>query len=169
MIKTFDADGISEIDAGFDKSIEMKELAKIDSFSVRSSSEINGEINTYTFTLTTRYKFFDGDVLKFTVPPEVKLPSTIEELNIQGLPRTVDGESVKDELIVEMSGQTVIVNFVKVAPTTETYKFTLDNIKNPPSEMQSGGFVDIHSLNKSSKKVQEYVVEAPEEPPTIQN
>lgn len=104
VIKTFDADGISEIDAGFDKSIEMQDLAKIDSFSVRASSEVNGEINTYTFTLTTRYRFIDGDVLKFTVPPEVKLPSTIDEFNIQGLPRTVDGEQVKDDLIVEMSG-----------------------------------------------------------------
>lgn len=82
----------------------MKDLAKMDSFTVRTSSLVNGEINTYTFTLTTRYKFIDGDILKFTVPPEVTLPDTVDKLNIQGLPRTVDGESVKDDLHVEMSG-----------------------------------------------------------------
>lgn len=66
-----------------------------------------------------------------------------------------------------MSGQTIIVTFVKVAPTTETYKFSLDNMKNPPSEMESSGFVNIISSNKNGWGIQEYRVEAPEKPPTI--
>ena len=147
----------------------METLATIESFSVRTASEINGLKTTYTFTLTTRYVFIDGDNLKFSVPPEVTLPGTVEELNVQPLPRIVDGESVSDDLRVDFSGQTVIVTFVKVAPTTETYKFTLDNIKNPPSEQRSGGFVNIISTNKENWNVQEYVVEHPDEPPTIQN
>lgn len=68
----------------------MAQLAKIDSFSVRTSSDVNGAVNKYTFTLTTRYPFIDGDTLKFTVPKEVRLPRTTEELNIQSIARTVD-------------------------------------------------------------------------------
>ena len=44
-IITYDANGISEIDAGFDKSTKMEKLAEIDSITVTPSSVINGDTN----------------------------------------------------------------------------------------------------------------------------
>ena len=44
-IITYDANGISEIDAGFDKSTKMEKLATIDSITVTPSSVINGDTN----------------------------------------------------------------------------------------------------------------------------
>ena len=44
-IITYDANGISEIDAGFDKSTKMVKLATIDSITVTPSSVINGDTN----------------------------------------------------------------------------------------------------------------------------
>lgn len=99
---TFDADGISEIDSGFDIGTTMVDLAKITGFSVRPSSTINGVMNTYTFTLSTVVNFEQGDVLRYTMPPKVILPATVEELNITPLPRTVDGNDVTDVLEVEI-------------------------------------------------------------------
>lgn len=34
-------------------------------------SKVNGELNTYTFSLTTTVPILDGDVLKFTFPEQV--------------------------------------------------------------------------------------------------
>ena len=126
----------------------MKSISTITEFTVQPSSTINGKLNTYTFTLTTPAKIVDGDVLKFTVPDQVTLPATIEDLNITPLERSVAGSQVKDELLIERSGQTLIITFTKVAPITETYKWTLDNIRNPPSERPSDPFLGIYSEDK---------------------
>lgn len=111
-IVTFDADGISEIDSGFDIGTTMIDLAKITGFSVRPTSTINGELNTYMFTVSTIVSFEKGDVLQYTMPANVGLPETAKKLNIRPLPRIVDGEKVKDELRVEISGQTIIITFI---------------------------------------------------------
>ena len=79
---TYDVDGTSLIDSGYNVSTVMKEVSAITSFTVEPSNTINGKLNTYTFTITTPAKILDGDVLKFTVPDQVTLPATIEELNI---------------------------------------------------------------------------------------
>ena len=111
-IVTFDADGISEIDSGFNIGTTMIDLAKITGFSVRPSSTINGELNTYTFTLSTIVNFEKGDVLQYTMPAQVGLPTTVNEINIRPLPRTVDGKKVTDKLKVVISGQTIYVTFL---------------------------------------------------------
>ena len=98
--------------------------------------------------MTTPAQIVDGDVIKYTVPDQVTLPATIEEFNITPLARSVAGVQVKDELLIERSGQTLIVKFTKVAPTTETYKWALDNIRNPHSEMESDPFLGIYSTDK---------------------
>ena len=139
----------------------MKSISTITEFTVQPSSTINGKLNTYTFTLTTPAKIVDGDVLKFTVPDQVTLPATIEDLNITPLERSVAGSQVKDELLIERSGQTLIITFTKVAPITETYKWTLDNIRNPPSERPSDPFLGIYSEDKEGWGVQEYTQTGP--------
>lgn len=147
IISTFDSDGISEIDSGFRITTVITEMASIADFSVQPSSVVNGELNTYTFTISTRVPFIAGDILTFVVPDEIKLPPSAEDLEITPLPRTVNGVQVLDELLVEISGKKIIVTFINVAPTTETYKFTLTNINNPPSERTSGSFTQIISVD----------------------
>jgi len=59
-----------------------------------------------------------------------------------------------------------------VGATTQTYKWTLSNIKNPPSTKDSAPFTDIITHNKDNWAIQEYKAEAldiPADPPTIKN
>ena len=102
-IVTFDIDGVSEIDAGFDISTAIKDPAPIGNFDVQPESPINGEENTYTFFLTTRVEIIDGDVLEFTFPDQVSLPDNVDDLIVVPLPRSVDGAEVTDELTIDRS------------------------------------------------------------------
>lgn len=156
IISTFDKDGISEIDSGFRIQTQMTTAAPIDSFSVQPGSVVNGEVSDYTFTISTRVTIIDGDVLTFVFPEQIRLPRTVEELNITPLPRIVNGVEVLDELQVEISGSKIIITFVKVAPTTQTYKWTLSNIANPPSEQTSGAFSDVISVDAQGYLVQQF-------------
>ena len=63
LVITFDMDGISEIDRGFRVTTKMAGLWAIDNFSVEPTSAINGEINAYNFTLSSRVPLNDGDVV----------------------------------------------------------------------------------------------------------
>jgi hypothetical protein len=47
------------------------EAGKITLADVERESTVNGELNTYTFTLTTTVPILDGDVLKFSFPEQV--------------------------------------------------------------------------------------------------
>lgn len=71
IISTFDDDGVSEIDSGFRFITNMETYAAIGDFSVLPSNDVNGEINTYTFTISTRVEIIDGDVLSFLVPNDI--------------------------------------------------------------------------------------------------
>jgi len=65
LVITFDQDGISEIDRGFRVSTQMTTLWPIDNFSVEPNSAINGFVNAYNFTLSTKVPIIDGDVIQF--------------------------------------------------------------------------------------------------------
>lgn len=58
----------------------MTQLAQMESFTVTPESKINGEENTYTFSINTRVTVLAGDSLEFIVPNQVGLPPTIEDL-----------------------------------------------------------------------------------------
>jgi len=60
----------------------------------------------------------DGDTLQFKFPPEIGVPATEAELDIQPISRLVNQVEVKDELKVVLSGSLLTITFVKVAPTT---------------------------------------------------
>jgi len=135
--------------------------ATIDNFSVSPSNVINGASNTLIFSITTRVTIINGDVFKFTVPSQITLPATDDELEITPLPRTIDGIEVRDEMKVVTSGNLVIITFIKVAATTETYKWTLSNIQNPPSEKTSDPFTGLISVDSGSWNVQAYTVVGP--------
>ena len=83
----------------------MTELAQLESFTVTAESSVNGVENTYTFSINSRVTILDGDTLSFTVPAQVGLPLTVEELDITPLSREVNGERVTDKLTIEMVGQ----------------------------------------------------------------
>lgn len=78
--------------------------------------------------------------MKIVFPKEVGVPLTPELLNPTSVKRIIDGNEASDELQGEVSGQIVTIKFIKVGPVSETYKFTIDNVKNPPSEDPSEPF-----------------------------
>lgn len=153
-IVTYDTNGTSEIDGGFDIDTKMRDLAEIENISITPSSDVNGALNRYTFVLKTRVTIIDGDVLQITFPSQITLPATIEELNILSVPRTVDDQKVSDVLKVEMSGQTVFITFIKVGSVSQTYTWTIENIKNPPSTIPSDTFINIIFVDKNGWGVQ---------------
>ena len=122
-IRTFASNGLSEIDSGFNQDVQMTELAQMESFTVTTGSSVNGEENTYTFSINSRVTILDGDTISFNVPAQVGLPQTVEELDIIPLPREVDGERVTDRLTIEMIGQMLYITFVEVAPISEVYQW----------------------------------------------
>ena len=60
----------------------MSDLAGMDGFTVISDNDENGYSSTYTFTITTVVTIIDGDVIRFTFPPEIGLPGSSTDLNI---------------------------------------------------------------------------------------
>ena len=54
----------------------------MDGFTVVPSSDENGYPSTYTFTITTTVTIIDGDVIRFTFPPEIGLPGSSTDLNV---------------------------------------------------------------------------------------
>jgi hypothetical protein len=74
-IWTFDSNGISEIDSGFNIGTQMTTFWKIDNFEVQPTIEINGASSRYNFTISTKTEFVAGDVVHFTFPRQVTLPS----------------------------------------------------------------------------------------------
>ena len=125
VVVTFDIDGISEIDRGFNIVVQMKELWAVDNFSVQPTSIYNGAINSYKFTLSSRVRLRDGDIVQFDFPEETRLPAA-EQLIIEATPRNVNGKSVFDNLTIEKTGESSVkITFVNVAPTTETYNWQI--------------------------------------------
>ena len=125
VVVTFDIDGISEIDRGFNIVVQMKELWAVDNFSVQPTSIYNGAINSYKFTLSSRVRLRDGDIVQFDFPEETRLPAA-EQLIIEATPRNVNGKSVFDNLTIEKTGDSSVkITFVNVAPTTETYNWQI--------------------------------------------
>lgn len=150
LVITFDMDGISEIDRGFRVGVQMQNLWQIDNFSVEPTSAINGEINAYNFTLSTRVQLNDGDMVQFVFPQEVTLPPA-DDLKISPISRLVGGASVTDDVMIDkVSDHKVSITFKKVAPTSNTYKWQILNIKNPPSTKPSSTFSDLFVLSDTS-------------------
>ena len=66
--------------------------------------------------------------------------------------------TVVDELSVQISGKTLIITFIKAAVSDQTYKWTLDNITNPPSVLPSDPFSDLISYDSNNDGVQQYFI-----------
>ena len=103
-IITYDIDGISRIDFGFDIDTKMSDLSVIDGFTVTSGSNVNGATSIYTFSFSSSVTIINGDVIQFTFPDEIVLPGIDTDFNITPVPRTVGGIVVYDDLKIESTG-----------------------------------------------------------------
>jgi hypothetical protein len=70
-ITTFDTDGVSLIDNGYNKNIATSIAGTITLKPIVRESTTNGDVNTYTFELTTTVPMENNDVLKFSFPDQV--------------------------------------------------------------------------------------------------
>ena len=148
---TFDSDGISEIDSGFDISTKIDVLAPIQNMVFLPTDTItgvanttNGGISSYEVAITTKVSLIDGDILSFTVPPQLVVPSDATDLHITSISRVVGSDTdVTDVLSVNVAGNTIVVTFVTAGAANNVYRFSLDNIINPPSSLPSDPFTNI--------------------------
>jgi len=86
----------------------------------------------------------------------VTLPTPLD-LIVVPIARVVGGVSVTDDIIIEKQGSHQVgITFKKVAPTTETYKWQILNLKNPPSTKPSAPFVNLVVLSAASSQVQTF-------------
>ena len=133
-------------------------LAPITNFSIKPSNETNGGISDVSISINTIIKLEDGDVLTFTVPSEVIVPQSASELDIISIGRDINEDllDVKDDLKVEVNGNTITVTFVKVGESTNLYKFVVSGLKNPPSQMETEGFSNIFIKDKDNWSVMIY-------------
>lgn len=67
-ITTFDRDGVSIIDVGFNKNVATTKAGDITFTVTERGSTKNGDVVTYTILLKSSIPILVGDVLKFTVP-----------------------------------------------------------------------------------------------------
>lgn len=74
IINTYDIDGISLIDTGYNQTAAMSIPANLQSFSARPSSLVNGQLNTYTFSLQSNLTIANGDKVTFVLPTELTPP-----------------------------------------------------------------------------------------------
>lgn len=70
-ITTYDMDGVSKIDIGYNQNVATSIASDITKFTVARQNTTNGALNTYSFSLSTDAPLMTGDVLTFTFPPQI--------------------------------------------------------------------------------------------------
>lgn len=65
---SLDTDGTSIIDQGYNQNIQTSIAGTISDFLVKPSSVVNGDMNTYIFTIKSSIPLVVGDVISFTAP-----------------------------------------------------------------------------------------------------
>jgi len=64
---------------------QMLSTPKMPTFDVQMSNFTNGDINTYTVTMYSPLPHFSGDIIWFTFPPQILLPSVVNCVAISAL------------------------------------------------------------------------------------
>ena len=82
-------------------------LGQLSSFSAIQTNFVNGVENRYIFSMQSAVQLNAGDKLSFTFPPEIKPPSTSEELNCENI-------FGFDEIECNISGYSMEIKFVLV-------------------------------------------------------
>ena len=85
IINTKDTDGVSVIDTGYNQTASMSISADLQSFSVRAGSLVNGQLNTFTFSLQSNLTMANGDKVIFDLPAELTPPTNSSTMNCIGV------------------------------------------------------------------------------------
>jgi len=158
-ITTFDTDSVSVIDIGFNKNVATSTAGDITFEPIGRESDVNGDINTYTFELTTAIPMLPTDVLKFTVPDQIVM-------NAGGLITLCTPKNPDDEIVCGISGHDVQITIKKLAARdlldpadltnySQKLGWTMNNIANPASVQTSDGFQDIRFLTEGNYLISE--------------
>ena len=81
FITTWAANLRSQIDSGYSVATQVTEMGTLTSFGAVPGNVTNGAENTYTFSLQTQIPIAEGDQLFFTIPSQITVPETANELN----------------------------------------------------------------------------------------
>lgn len=135
IITSYDTDGASLIDIGYNQNVATSIAGNITTFTVTSSSQVNGVVNTYNFGLTTTIPMTAGDVLKFSYPADI----AVNARGQQSLCKTVNPQ---DSIVCSISGTDIQITITQIS-TPFAFSWTMTNIGNPGSVKPSGGFTKI--------------------------
>ena len=100
QITTYDTDGVSLIDVGYNKNVATTIAGDITWAPIGRDSTVNGATNVFTFEMTTSIPMQAGDVLKFSFPPQVVVNANGETTECVAL-------LAGDEFICGISGNDV--------------------------------------------------------------
>lgn len=65
VVTTYDSDGASPVDKGYNRYAVMTIKGEITSVNIVPSTKVNGKLSTYTFTMVQPIPVMTGDRLKF--------------------------------------------------------------------------------------------------------
>ena len=104
MVTTYDTDGLSTIDTGFNVNTAMTIAGSITTFQVTNLNQTNGATTTYMFKLESEVVMMPGDQLFFTFPKEITLK---------------DSECKSDLLVCFVSGNNVKITLTEISNSLE--------------------------------------------------
>jgi hypothetical protein len=139
-ITTVDTDAVTLIDDGFDQSATMTISGDMPNFSIEQANKTNGITNTYTFSTQTVIPIMKGDKLKFTVPPEVGYPRSVEAMDCQPLINLIN-------ITCEISGSTITVILNDFEQASKPISWSISGLRNPYSTAPSQPFSNVKILD----------------------
>ena len=117
---------------------QMTSRPDMTAFQVSIASKVNGAVTAYTILAVSPLPHVTGDILKFTVPAEITLPSTAS--------CTAQGSTLTSVVCAFTSTTYVTVTLTFTGGTLNagtSFQFLLNGVTNPPDTRQSSTFTSI--------------------------
>lgn len=140
LIRTFDSKG-NQIDQGFEVSTKMTKMNEIESISVVSGSDVNGNWTDYTFSMSSKFKLMPGDKVSYQFPPGIKPP---QSKNAVCLPAGTNVQSVN----CTVSGDRITVTLLQFKREIGVFDWVVSGVRNPISTKPSNGFTNVQIRDK---------------------
>ena len=131
----------SEIDSGYEVSTQMQEEGQLGQFDASPRNRTNGAEDVYEFSVRTEIPLLEGDRLSFSLPAQLTAPSAASELNC------LPGEGLA-RISCSIAAGAVTITLEELTRATGTFKWTFDNIGNPPTLERSDKFGAISVVDK---------------------